>query len=239
MLQKVHDLVKFFLGAVHASHVFERDVRAFALFEDLRLGFADVEDLASSWCTTAKATHQEHPHHHHQAQENDPRQDLTSPFVGWIVPQLKPVLLLQLFQIGLVSFSIGDVHGRVSTCVQGLKQLGFRLVPGQAVSNRLGEEQIGGVAIVRHTSDLPIFDHLLELGPLHLLLASRFPEHDHGQQEHGHDGVHPVKVHLTAWFSARGVGLAGRVAAGFFLVHVVQFEVWCWAGASPHNSSKA
>ena len=95
VLEEVHDFLEFFLRAIHARHVVEGYVGALSLFEDLGFGFADVEDLASPWRTTSEATHQEHPHHDHQAEENDPRQDLAAPFVGRIVAQVKSVRLLQ------------------------------------------------------------------------------------------------------------------------------------------------
>ena len=49
MLQEVDNFVEFFLRPIDPSHVFERHIRALAFFKDLRLRFADVEDLASTW----------------------------------------------------------------------------------------------------------------------------------------------------------------------------------------------
>ena len=95
MLEEVHDFLEFLLRAIHARHITEGHVGALSLFEDLGFGFADVEDLASARRSASKATHQEHPHHDHQAEENDPRQDLAAPFIGGIVKQVKSVRLLQ------------------------------------------------------------------------------------------------------------------------------------------------
>ena len=202
VLEEVHDFLEFFLRAIHARHVVEGHVGALSLFEDLGFGFADVEDLASAWCTTSEATHQEHPHHDHEAKENDPRQDLATPFVWRIVAQVKSVRLLQFLQVGLVSLSVRDVHRRIRAGVKGLQKLRIGLFPKQAVPHFLGEEQVGRVAVVGHPGDLTGFGHFFELGPLHLLLPAGFSQHDRGQQEHGHNGIHPVEVHLTAWFAA-------------------------------------
>ena len=121
MLQEIHDFLKFLLGTIDTCDVVEGHVRAFSLFEDLRFGFADVEDLASTWSSSAKATHQEHPHNHHQAKEDDPLQDLTTPFVGRFIAQFEAMFFLQVLQIGLVIISDRNVHRCVGSRVQRLE----------------------------------------------------------------------------------------------------------------------
>ena len=236
-LQEVHDFVQFLFGAVHTRHVLERHVGALAILKHLGLGLADVEDLTAARRASAESSHQEHPNHDHQAEENDPRQDLTTPFVGGLVTQVKAMALLQLLHFSLVRLPFGNVHAGVCACVQGLKELGVGFAPIQAVSDGLGEVEVGTCAVVADPSDLAFFSHLFEIRPLHLTLGGGIPHHDHGEQEHGDNGVHPVEVHLAARLVALLFSLARRGRA--FVVHC-QSVVWCRSvGASPHNSSSA
>ena len=209
MLQEVHDFVEFLLRSVDPSHVFERHIRALAFFKDLRLRFADVEDLASTRSPSTKAAHQKHPHHHHQSQENDPRQNLTTPFVGRVVPQVKPVTLLEFFQVGLVRLAVGNIHGGICARIQHLQQLGLRLPPRQAVSDLFGEKQARRVSIVGDALDLARFHHLFEFRPLDALLRSRLPHHGRRQQQHRHDGINPIKIHWPTGLVPRLSFLAG------------------------------
>ena len=119
--------MEFLFGTVHTGNVFEGDISAFSLLEDLGLRLANVEDLSSTSRPAAQSPHQEHPYHHHKAQEDHPRQDLSSPLVGWLVTKFKTMGLLKLLQIPLVIVSPGDVHGGVGSGIKGLQQLGLRL----------------------------------------------------------------------------------------------------------------
>ena len=229
--------MKLLFGAVHARHVLERHVGAFAVFEDLGLGLADVEDLATACWAASEPPHEEHPHHDHQAEENDPREDLAAPFVGGLVTQVEAVAFLQFLQFRLVRLPLRDVHAGVRPGVQGLEELRVGFAPGQAVSDRLCEVEVGARAIVADSGDLAFFSHLLEIWPLHLALGGGIPHHHHGEQEHGHNGVHPVEIHLAPGLVALLLSLARRGCV--LVVHCQSIVLWRSVGASPQSSSSA
>ena len=237
LLQEVHDFVQFLLGAVHTRHVLERHVGALAVFKDLGLGLADVEDLSAARRSTAQPPHQEHPHHDHQAEENDPREDLAAPFVGGLVAQVEALAFLQLLQFGLVRLPFRNVHARIRASIKRLQQLRVGLAPVQAVSDHFGEVEVGARAVVADPCDLAFLRHFFEVGPLNLALGGGIPHHHHREQEHGNNGVHPVEIHLAARLVALLLSLARRGCV--LVVHCQSVVLWCSAGASPHSSSSA
>ncbi len=235
-LQKIHDLLELLLGPVHTSHIRKRDIRALPFFKELGLGFANVEDLTTACWPSTQSSHEEHPNNDHQAEENHPTQDLTAPLVGRLIPHFKTMVLLQLLQLGLIDFANRDVHGGIGPPVGLWKEARLILTQLQAVTVCLVVMNARKSPVMRHLGNVASRRQFLEFGPLQLLFAGRVPQHRHGQQEQGHDGVDPVEIELASRLLARTCALGLLVVVTF---HGIQSLEWRWTGASPHNSSKA
>ena len=118
VLQKLHDFTQFLLRTVQSSHILEVDLGGILLVEELRLGLADVEDLASTSTASSEAAHEHHPHAHHDSKHNDVEQQLLAPFVGALVGHRHHAVCRQLIEPVDVLFRRRNLHDEVRTLNQ-------------------------------------------------------------------------------------------------------------------------
>ena len=156
IFEELDDFAQLLFGPFEARYILEVDLGRILLVEELRLGLADVEDLASASTTASEAAHEHHPHAHHDGEHDDVEHQLLSPFVGTLVGHRHHAVRGELIQPVNVLFRGGDFHDEVRALHQPSAEGAAFLALHDGIAGGIRVPRLGHHAVVGELAEFSL-----------------------------------------------------------------------------------
>ena len=198
ILQEFHDFTELLLGAIQSGHILEVDLGRILLVEELGLGFAHVEDLAAAGPAAAETAHEDHPHAHHQGEDDDVEDELLTPLIGAFIGHGHDPVRSELIQPVNVLFGRRNLHHEVGPLQEPSPHWPVLPVLHDGVSGSIGVPRLNHHPVVAQLAELAGFRLAHQLLETDAPCGRVRPTQDHGDKQSADASVDPVEVEVGA-----------------------------------------